>query len=38
MSISIIIVALQIVITLLALVCESGEDPKFAGEKLGYRS
>lgn len=38
MSISLILVAFQIIITILALVCETGEDPNFAGDKLGYRS
>lgn len=38
MSIWIILLAVQIVIAAIALVRESGEDIRFEGDKLGYRS
>jgi hypothetical protein len=38
MNLSLILFALQVLITIFALVCESGEDERFAGDKLGYRS
>ena len=33
-----IVLALQIAVALFALIHESAEDPRFAGDKLGYRS
>ncbi len=38
MNLSIIIFALQILVTVFALIHDSGEDERFAGDKLGYRS
>lgn len=38
MSILLILLALQIVVTVFALVRESGEDPRFENDKLIYRS
>jgi hypothetical protein len=38
MTISLILLAAQVLVTVFALVRESGEDPRFAGDKLGYRS
>jgi hypothetical protein len=38
MNLSLILFALQILVTVIALIRESGEDERFAGDKLGYRS
>jgi len=38
MSFWLILLAAQIVVTVIALVRESGEDTRFEGEKLTYRS
>jgi Flp pilus assembly protein TadB len=38
MTLSLIVLALQIVVTVIALVRESGEDDRFEGDKLIYRS
>jgi hypothetical protein len=38
MSIFLILLAAQIVVAVIAIVCEPGEDPRFAGDKLIYRS
>jgi hypothetical protein len=38
MNLSLILFALQILVTVIALIRESGEDEPFAGDKLGYRS
>jgi hypothetical protein len=38
MTLSLILLAAQILITVIALVRESGEDPRFEGDKLMYRS
>jgi len=39
MNTFLLLFALQIVLSLLALLSDSGkEDPRFAGDKLGYRS
>jgi len=38
MNLMLILSAVQILITVVALVRESGEDARFAGDKLGYRS
>lgn len=38
MTLSLILLAAQILVTVIALVRESGEDPRFEGDKLGFRS
>ena len=38
MTLSLIVLPLQIVVTAIALMRESGEDPRFEGDKLIYRS
>lgn len=38
MTLSILVVAIQIAVAVFTLIHESGEDARFAGEKLGYRS
>jgi hypothetical protein len=38
MNLSLILFTLQILVTVYALIHESGEDERFAGDKLGYRS
>jgi hypothetical protein len=38
MTISLILLAAQVLVTVFALVRESGEDSRFAGDKLIYRS
>jgi hypothetical protein len=38
MNLSLLVFTLQILVTIFALICESGEDERFAGDKLGYRS
>jgi hypothetical protein len=38
MTLSLILLAAQIIATLFALVHESKEDPRFEGDKLMYRS
>lgn len=38
MTLSLILLAAQVLVTVVALVRESGEDPRFAGDKLIYRS
>jgi hypothetical protein len=38
MSFWLIVLAVKVVVLLFALVRESGEDPRFAGEELQYRS
>ncbi len=38
MSLSLILFAVQILVTIFALVRESGEDERFAGDTLSYRS
>jgi len=38
MNILLILLAVQVLVTVFALVFESGEDPRFAGDKLAYRS
>jgi hypothetical protein len=38
MSLSLILFAVQILVMIFALVRESGEDERFAGDKLSYRS
>jgi hypothetical protein len=38
MNLSLILFALQLLVTVTALIRESGEDERFAGDKLGYRS
>lgn len=38
MNITLILLAVQILVTILSFLAERGEDPKFAGDKLGYRS
>lgn len=38
MTFFILLLAVQIAVALFALVHESAEDPRFAGDKLGYRS
>lgn len=38
MSLSLIFFFIQVLVTIFALVRESGEDPRFAGDKLIYRS
>jgi len=38
MTLSLILLAAQVLVMIFALVRESGEDPRFEGEKLMYRS
>jgi hypothetical protein len=38
MHVSLILFTLQVVASVFSLVLESGEDERFAGDKLGYRS
>ena len=38
MNFTLVLLAIQILVTILAFVRESGEDERFAGDKLGYRS
>ncbi len=38
MTLSLILLAAQVLVTIFALVRESGDDPRFEGEKLMYRS
>jgi hypothetical protein len=38
MSLSLILFAVQILVTVFALVHESGEDERFTGDTLSYRS
>jgi hypothetical protein len=38
MTFWLVLFALQLVASAVALVCESGEDSRFEGDKLGYRS
>jgi hypothetical protein len=38
MSLSIILFAVQLLVTVTSLIREWGEDERFAGDKLGYRS
>ena len=38
MNIALIVLALQITVVVAALLREKGEDERFAGDKLGYRS
>jgi hypothetical protein len=38
MSLSLILFAMQILVTMFALVRESGEDKRFEGDTLSYRS
>lgn len=38
MTLTLILLAAQIVVAVFALVRESGEDPRFEGDKLGFRS
>jgi hypothetical protein len=38
MTICLIVLAVQVFVTVVGLVCERGEDPRFAGDKLIYRS
>jgi hypothetical protein len=38
MSLSLILVAVQILIAIFALIRESGEDERFEGDTLAYRS
>ena len=38
MNIWLIVLAVQVVAAVIALVKESGEDERFEGDKLGYRS
>jgi hypothetical protein len=38
MNLSLILFAVQILVTIFALVRESGEDERFAGDTLSYRS
>jgi hypothetical protein len=38
MNLSLVVFTLQVLVTVYALIRESGEDERFAGDKLGYRS
>jgi hypothetical protein len=38
MTLTLIMIAIQIVAMLVSLVCESGEDARFEGDKLTFRS
>ena len=38
MTLTLIVIALQVVVTLVALLRESGEDTRFEGDKLTFRS
>jgi hypothetical protein len=38
MTLTLIILAAQVIAAIVALVREKGEDDRFAGDKLGYRS
>jgi hypothetical protein len=38
MNLPLILFTLQVLVTVFALIRESGEDERFAGDKLGYRS
>jgi hypothetical protein len=38
MNIWLIVLAVQVIVAIVALVKESGEDERFEGDKLGYRS
>lgn len=38
MTLSLILLAAQVLVTVFALVRESGEDPRFEGDKLTFRS
>jgi len=38
MSLAIIVLILQVAVTVFCLVRESGEDSRFEGDKLGFRS
>jgi hypothetical protein len=38
MTLTLILIALQVVVTLVSLLRESGEDTRFEGEKMGFRS
>ena len=38
MNLWLIVLALQVIFAVVALVRESGEDARFEGDKLGYRS
>ncbi len=38
MTLSLILLAMQVVVAVVVLVREKGEDVRFAGDKLGYRS
>jgi hypothetical protein len=38
MTLSLILLAAQVLVTVFALLSESGEDPRFEGDKLAYRS
>jgi hypothetical protein len=38
MTLSLILLAAQVLVTILAVVRENGEDPRFEGGKLMYRS
>jgi hypothetical protein len=38
MNLSLVVFALQVLVSVFSLLRESGEDESFAGDKLGYRS
>jgi hypothetical protein len=38
MNLPLMLLTLQVLVTVFALIRESGEDERFAGDKLGYRS
>jgi hypothetical protein len=38
MIVAIIVLTVQVLITVASFIQESGEDPRFQGDKLGYRS
>jgi hypothetical protein len=38
MTLTLVVIGLQMVMMLISLLLESGEDPRFAGEKLIFRS
>jgi hypothetical protein len=38
MTLTLIILAAQAIAAVVALICEKGEDDRFAGDKLDYRS
>jgi len=38
MNLTLILLAIQVLVTVFAFIRESGEDEQFAGDKLGYRS